>query len=74
MPVWGLSHNQGLPVGTGKGNIRLFHMFKEIWRTGKKKKGLLPDENKEMAEIFSVFFVSVSIEMFRRNINQEELV
>lgn len=39
-----------------------------------KKKGLLPDENKEMAEIFSVFFVSVSIEMFRRNINQEELV
>lgn len=60
---------QGLPVGTGKGYIRLFHVFKEISR-----RGLVPDENVEMAEIFSVFFVSVSIEMFRRNINKEKLV
>lgn len=40
----------------------------------KKKRGLVPDENVEMAEIFSVFFVSVSTEMFRRNINKEKLV
>lgn len=62
---------QSLPVGTGKGYIRLFHVFRETWR---RKRGLLPEENVEMAEIFSVFFVSVSIEIVRRNINKEKLV
>lgn len=69
MPVWGVSQMQGLPVGIGEGYIHLFHMFKETWR----KRGLLPDENVEMAEIFRVFFVSVFTEMFRRNINKREI-
>lgn len=39
-----------------------------------EQRGLLADENEEMAEIFSVFLVSVPVEIFRRKINKDKSV